>query len=190
MRKPSDVFSRVTTDRLIIRVLGESDVNDTYLSWFEDAAVIANIKAAKTQQTLCLLRTFVREKLESSSALLLGIFARDSSAHIGNLKFEPIDTSSGTAVVGVLIGNPAWRNRGVFREAFHSAAERLYSIARLHTYWLGVSLDNQAAIGAYRKAGFIERDHPPQALIPTIAPHVLYMSYKFCDRGESSRRQH
>ncbi len=178
MKHPSEHFAPVITSRFVVRPLREDDVSDRYLSWFQDETTRSYIKAADSPQTLDSLRAFVRAKRISPSALLLGIFAHDLHVHVGNLKFEPIDTRLGTAVVGVLIGDPAWRNKGVFREVFHAAAEKLFAVLELRSFWLGVAADNSAAVEAYRKAGFGAQDRPPPELIPDIHPGAIYMQYR------------
>lgn len=178
MKNPSELFTSVTTDRFVVRVLNETDVTDFYLHWFEDADAKIHVKAARSRQTLESLRTFVREKKNSPNALLLGIFTRDTSAHIGNLKFEPIDLPAGAAVVGVLIGEPAWRNKGVFHEVFDAATDKLGSLFNVHSFWLGVAIDNPAAINAYRKAGFIRQERPPNELVRVVLDDAIYMKYQ------------
>ena len=178
MRNPNDLFISVTTDRFVVRTLSENDVTETYLSWFRDEAAVAHIRAAKSTQTLDSLGVFVRDKQCDPRALLVGIFTREASVHIGNLKFEPIETNSDATIIGVLIGDPTWRGKGAFREAFLAAAQRLFSLLGLRTFWLGVETNNRNAIEAYRKTGFVAQDVPPRCLYPVITPGVIYMCYQ------------
>ena len=177
MKNPSALFRPLTTDRFLIRVLTEDDVTDAYLAWFDDQAVLPYIKAASSRQSLDSLRAFVRQKELSPTALLLGLFTRDSALHVGNLKFEPIDRASGSAIMGVLIGSAPWRHAGAFRETFQAAAASLRDLVGIHTFWLGVANSNPAAIAAYKKTGFVAHE-PPRHLYPVLTPGVIYMAYR------------
>lgn len=167
----------IETKRFRVRTLQPEDATERYLAWFSDPAVVRFIAAAKQLQTINVLRTFIAEQLVSPTSELLGIFVRpDPIVHIGNIKYEPIDDARAAAVVGVLIGDPAWRGKGVFAEVFAATASAIYRKRGIHDFWLGVDNENQAALAGYRKAGFVPGD-PPLNLIPKPRAGCTYMRY-------------
>ena len=92
---------------------------------------------------------------ERADSPLFGIFA-DETQHVANLKYESIDTQHRTAVLGVLVGETAWRGRGLFAEVFAVSAAFLRGGLDIGTVTLGVRRENSAAIAAYSGAGFVE----------------------------------
>lgn len=166
----------MSTRRFLIRTLLESDVSERYLSWFAEPAVARFIHAAKEKQTLTKLKAFVAEKYESDRALLLGIFELKTGKHIGNIKFEPIDFERGVAVLGVMIGDAAWRGKGIFNEVFAATSEYLQAKMKISSFWLGVEKSNLAAIKSYVKAGFRETA-PPAEIITNPRYDCLYMNF-------------
>ena len=140
------------------------DVSERYLGWLRDEAVSRYIDSAHAVQTLDTIRDYVRQRENRDDVLFLGIFTAEG-AHVGNLKFEPLDTARGSAVMGILIGDPEWRGRGVATEVLIASARWLRSERAIREVVLGVSLANEGAIHAYRKAGFVEvsahRAHAP-----------------------------
>ena len=162
------------TPRLILRPLEPDDATQRYLDWFDDPDTRRFIVAARERQTLDSIRFFIERRRMSESALLLGIFERQHGLHIGNIKFEPIDLSTGRAVLGVLIGDAAWRGRGIFTEAFEVSATWLCKNFGLREIWLSLDRTHAAAIRGYLRAGFCEAS-PPEELFGAALDGLMYM---------------
>ena len=165
---------QLTTARFRLETLTEASVSEQYLSWFTDTNVKKYIVTARNAVSLESLQKYVREKDLSNDALLFGIYALDSGQHIGNIKYEPVNPDTREAVMGVLIGDPAWRGKGVFGEVYAPTAELLNKSWGITHIWLGVETENTAAVSAYQKHGYVEQE-PPQRLFPQKQPHVLHM---------------
>ena len=91
----------------------------------------------------------------SNHALLLGIFDIANNVHIGNVKYEPIDFENRTAVMGILIGDKNYRGIGVAPEVIKASSIWLKNTHNITSIILGVSIENDKAINAYKKIGFI-----------------------------------
>lgn len=140
------------TDRFILRPLGLSDVNERYLSWFSGADA-ENISAQKTTHTLQDLRTYVADKVGRPDVAFLAVIDQATQRHIGNIKYEPVDRETGHAVLGIFIGDEAFRGKGVAVEVITASGRWLKGLG-IREIVLGVDVENVAAIGAYEKAGF------------------------------------
>ena len=70
------------------------------------------------------------------------------------MKLEPIDWDKKTAVFGILIGNPAYRGKGIGTEATKLVVKVAFENLGLHDVELGVIAENMAGCRAYEKAGF------------------------------------
>lgn len=148
------------TDRFHLRELGVDDVTERYLQWFSDADTTKYIAAAAGTKHLSDLRQYVLERVNRDDLLFLGIFDRATGLHIGNIKYEPVDAERGYAIMGLLIGDPAWRGKGVAAEVLRSSAAWLKDHRRIQQIVLGVSKDNPGAIRAYQSVGFVIADTP------------------------------
>jgi RimJ/RimL family protein N-acetyltransferase len=62
----------------------------------------------------------------------------------------------GYAIMGILIGDPSWRGRGVATEIIMASANWLFHNRNIKEIILGVHKLNAAAIRAYSKVGFAE----------------------------------
>lgn len=162
----------IETDRCRLRPLTEADATETYLSWFRDDETARNLSTPANTQTIDSIRAFIRERAGREDILFLGIFAADSGAHIGNIKYEPVDAKAGYAVMGILIGDPAWRGKGIAQEVLRASAAWLKSERGIRQILLGVSPDNPAAVRAYEGVGFRVGTSPYLAM-PDPRLHVM-----------------
>ena len=145
----------IETGRFRLRELTEEDATLRYLGWLANPEAKRFIVAAKTTHELERLAEYVRQRMNRPDILFLGIFEKRSGLHIGNIKYEPVDSISGFAVMGILIGDPGWRGMGVAGEAIQGSAQWLREHRGITQIILGVSDENHAAIKAYEKIGFV-----------------------------------
>ena len=162
----------IETDRFLLRTLAEEDVSDRYLAWLRNDEALSFITAAKRTSTLSSLREYVRTHSARPDTLFLGIFGKDNNLHVGNIKYQPVDSQKGYAVMGILIGDPAYRGLGVASEAIKESAIWLKRHRNINQIVLGVHKKNEAAIRAYKKAGFQIASTPH---IPMCADNVATM---------------
>lgn len=144
----------IETARCRLRPLTVADATDTYLSWFRDGETARNLYTPAASQTLDSIRTFIAERAGREDVVFLGIFAKETGVHIGNIKYEPVNTQDGYAVMGILIGDPAWRGKGIAQEVLRASAAWLKSARGIRQILLGVSPDNPAGVRAYEAVGF------------------------------------
>jgi RimJ/RimL family protein N-acetyltransferase len=130
------------------------------------------ITAAKKTSTLSSLREYVRNHSARSDTLFLGIFGKDNNLHVGNIKYQPVDSQKGYAVVGILIGDPAYRGLGVASETIKESGIWLKRHRNINQIVLGVHKKNEVAIRSYKKSGF---QIAPTPHIPTCSDSVLTM---------------
>jgi len=150
----------ITTERFLLRELTEEDVTQRYLGWLSDPESGKFIATVAAVRELSDLRQYVRERIGRGDILFLGIFDKASGLHIGNIKYEPVNSGLGYAVMGMLIGDPAYRSKGVAVEVLNASAGWLKEHRNIRQIVLGVSRDNLAAVKAYEKVGFVLADTP------------------------------
>lgn len=95
----------IISERFLLRPLTESDVTERYLEWLSDSDAKKFITAAATTKKIEDLRDYVRERIDREDVLFLGIFEKGTGLHIGNIKYEPVNSELGYAIMGILIGD-------------------------------------------------------------------------------------
>lgn len=162
---------QIQTERFILRDLGPSDVTERYLEWLGEPEAQKNITA--TTASLSALMQYVVERTGRTDVLFLGIFDALNGVHIGNIKYEPVNSALGYAIVGVLIGDVAYRGRGVTAEVLRASTAWLKANRQIHQFLLGVWRANHAAVRAYEKCGFVMAESPLLPNRPPEAPAMI-----------------
>ncbi len=145
---------RILTDRFLLRPLHPDDASARYSSWLEEAQAARYIVSAGQPHDIPALRVYIEERMGRDDVLFLGIFTRDTGEHLGNIKYEPVDSLNRFAVMGILIGERSWRGKRIAREVIDASAEWLHENRSIDEIILGVDKTHLAAITAYEKAGF------------------------------------
>lgn len=150
----------IQTDRFILRTIVKGDVSPRYLSWLQDGNSNRFINSASPDIDIAELQQFIEEKSNRDNVVFLGIFNRSDGIHIGNIKYEPVNTKEGYAVMGILIGDESYRGKNVAGEVIKASANWLWENLELKSILLGVHKLNYPAIKAYEKIGFVVSDTP------------------------------
>jgi len=172
----------ITSDRFALRPLRQEDVTDQYVQWLNEEETSRFISEAQLRHhDIESVRTYLEARIGRKDVLFLGVFVRHTGVHIGNIKFEPIDRTSKTTEMGILIGEKQWRGRGVASEILAAASKYLNDALGIQEITLGVSCDNHPAMRAYRKANFVvyRRDAKRNALRMKLR---YTSSHSYCGR--------
>lgn len=150
------ISSRIDGRRIYLRPLTETDASERYAGWLNDPAVnkYLETRSATAEE----LKAYIWQKNASQSAMLFGIFVKDTNEHIGNVKLEPIDEVKKTATMGILIGENNWWGKGIATDVTNLIVVYAFDALGLLEVRLGVIASNAAARRVYEKCGFaVER---------------------------------
>jgi RimJ/RimL family protein N-acetyltransferase len=142
----------IEADRLYFKSLKKENATEKYCSWINDNEVNKFLETKKT--TVDELKEYIDCRCEDPNCIFLGIFTKDGNEHIGNIKLEPIDFMNNQAILGVLIGEKDYWNKGYATEALKALIKYSFNHLNLNEIKLGVYKKNLGAVKAYKKAGF------------------------------------
>lgn len=166
----------IYTSRFVLIPLTAEHATPVYCAWLDDALASKYIESAQSDHSVESLRAYIHLREHRADVLFLGIFADSGRRHIGNIKYEPINTAHGYAVMGLLIGEKEWRGRGVAQEVIGASAAWLRRSCGIREIIIGVASENLGAIRAYEKAGFrrevTERINVDSAVAFTMVLHL------------------
>lgn len=168
----------IVSKRFLLRELTEEDVTERYLSWLSDADAKKFITFAAKTKSFSDLKQYVRDRIGRDDILFFGIFDKISGLHIGNIKYEPVNSGLGYAIMGLLIGDANYHGKSVAAEVLVASAHWLKAHRNITQIVLGVSKDNYRAIRAYEKVGFVEA---PTDFIQHVLPGAMTMVWKVSD---------
>lgn len=125
-----------------------------YVGWLNDAETTRFMESGYFPSTLASVQAYIEAMRSRSDVLFLAIIDRELGRHVGNIKLEPIQWIHRNAELGIMIGDPEARGRGLGTEACHLVLRHAFDRLGLHRVGLGVVEDNRGAIRAYEKVGF------------------------------------
>lgn len=149
------IINPIYTPRFLMRNLTALDDLTNYLSWMRSIDTLPYIESAKADYKTEELISYLNIINSSKTDLQLSIFEKSNQRHIGNIKFHEINFAFRSCIVGFLIGEPLWQNKGVAGEVFDFASKQLLELFGISLYKLGVDPSNIQAIRAYTKMGFV-----------------------------------
>jgi [ribosomal protein S5]-alanine N-acetyltransferase len=152
--KMSDKTAFLRGSKVYLRPLERSDLNETYLSWLNDAEVTRHLETGAFPTTMQDLEKFYQGVTGSTNAVIFAIADRKSHRHIGNAKLGPINWVHRRAMFGIMIGDKNFWGRGIGEEVTRLVVEYGFQRLNLNRIGLGVFAEHEAAVRCYQAVGF------------------------------------
>ena len=140
--------------RIYLRPVEPSDVGGDYLTWVNDPTVTKFLDVGAVPTNLVTLQRYVEKLGESPDHVFLAIIRKEDDRHVGNIKLGPINWVHRRAYLGLLLGDPSSRGKGLGGEAIELVLEHGFRTLNLHRIELGCYAAHSAAVALYQKLGF------------------------------------
>ncbi len=141
----------ISGKRLRLRAIERSDI-PAFVRWFNDPEVRRYLQMYLPMSQAQEERWF-ESQLEEHDGHVLGIETLDGTL-IGNVGLHGIDWKDRRAVLGIVIGEKEYWNRGYGTEAVSTLLGFAFGEMNLHRISLRVYEYNERAIRCYEKCGF------------------------------------
>ena len=110
--------------KISLKLIKLSNITKSYAKWMNDYEVVKYTEQKFKKHTTADIKKFVKEKINSSTDFLYGIFIFDKrKTHIGNLKIGPINKIHQTAEISYFIGEKRYWKAGIGSQAVKKAIE-------------------------------------------------------------------
>lgn len=139
---------------IFLRPLSKEDGFDNYANWLNDQETTLFIGSGKFPSTIEGLRGYIDFYNKSKDGMLLGIFLKKSSKHIGNITLHQISWKDRHAEIGIIIGDKKSRGKGYATEAVRLVADHAFNKLNLRKLYTGMIKGNEASKRAFEKVGF------------------------------------
>ena len=140
-------------NKIFLRNLRYEDINANYLKWFKNYKISKYINSSSRLSTLEELKSYFLQKKKLKNMLFLAILNYEKK-HIGNIKFEPINTKSKKIYMGILIGDENYINKGISKRVFEKVKNKFFKKFKKNKYYLTVDISNKMAVKAYLNNNF------------------------------------
>lgn len=141
-------------DDIFLSPIAADDDLAEYSDWLNDQETTQFMGSGKFPANRHHLREYIDSFNRSNNGMLLGIYAKKSSKHIGNITLQQIDWINGFGEIGIVIGNKESRGKGYAIESIKLVAEHAFCRMNLRKLYAGVVSGNDASKRAFEKVGF------------------------------------
>jgi ribosomal-protein-alanine N-acetyltransferase len=139
--------------RVYLRPMTEDDINEDYISWFQDTLVTEYLDTRAI--TVADARDYLRIGRESRSYFMYAVIDRESELHIGNVKIGPVSWLHGTSDLVTVIGRREFWGKGLATEAISIGNQLAFQELGIRKLSGGIADGNIGSVKAYTKAGWI-----------------------------------
>ncbi len=164
--------------RVRLRGAERSDL-EKFVVWVNDPEVTAGLTLFLPMSSIDEEKWFenAMQRPQAEKPLVIDMNDGGDWRLIGNSSFFDFDWYSRAAEVGIMIGDKTVWNQGYGTEVMTLLLRHGFGTLNLNRIYLRVYADNQRAIRAYEKAGFVHEGRLRQAVYKHGAySDVLYMS--------------
>ncbi len=145
----------IVGQNLFLRSLDIQDANSNYLSWLQDDEVTRHLEIRFNPPSSILdLKDLISRLNSSPDCLMLGIFLKKKSLHLGNIKLGPINFHHKTAEIGLLIGAREEWGKGHGSEAIELISTYAFKVLNISKLTAGCYASNKGSLRAFSKVGF------------------------------------
>ncbi len=127
---------------------------DSYAQWLNNQDTTLFMWSGNFPETIEALREYVDHFNKNKQGFLLGIFLKNSSAHIGNIAINKIDWKNRFAEIGIVMGDQESRGKGYATQALKLVVEHVFMKLNLRRLFAEIVEGNDASKRIFTKVGF------------------------------------
>jgi ribosomal-protein-alanine N-acetyltransferase len=142
-------------ERLYLKEINISDIDDTVMAWFDDAELMKFYTNSKNKITKEKLLSSMEEGKKVGNLYTYGIFINESDKLIGTIKIGPIHFIHKTSDLVALIGDRNYLGKGLSVDAISLGNQLAFENFNIRKLYGGMYESNIASIKAYTRAGWL-----------------------------------
>jgi len=145
---------RINADRIYLREVELSDVNQAYVDWLNDPEVNQFLETRYEVQTMDSVYEYAERMIAKEDELFFAICLKENDKHIGNIKLGPINPIHKFAEVSLFIGEKNQWGKGLATVVISILSDYAFSDLNLHKLTAGCYANNIGSAKAFLKAGY------------------------------------
>jgi RimJ/RimL family protein N-acetyltransferase len=159
---------------------------ETCCRWVSDPDVLRYLGLVQPARTLAKERAWIASVLAGKAHQRIFVIEDERGAPIGTCGLRGIDRETGTAQLGIMVGEKRLWGRGYGTAATRALVDIGFEELSLSEVRLSCHAENHRALRCYRKAGFRPSSHV--ASRPRFGRHEVRMAISRGDWERSRRR--
>jgi RimJ/RimL family protein N-acetyltransferase len=147
---------KIIGEGIYLKLLSTDDVNEKYLRWMQDPEILEFLESRWRPFTIEDLKNYVRLANDGQNNFMFGIYLKENSEYIGNIKIGCISQIHRYGDVGLIIGEKSVWGRGYGVDAINLITRYAFDEINLNKVFAGIYANNMSSIKAFKKAGYRE----------------------------------
>lgn len=143
------------TDHIFLRKIKVEDINERFMSWFEDEELMQFYTNSKKTITKEVLLQSIEQGEANNNSFTYGIFYKETGNCIGTVKVGPINLNHRISDLPVLLGDKNYHGKGLAVEAIKLGNKLAFEEHDIRKLFGGMYESNISSIKAYTRAGWI-----------------------------------
>lgn len=146
--------SFLISDKIYLRPIERTDLNENYQQWFNDEAVCQFNSHHRFPNYKQNMKEYYENCIKSRNNLILAIIDKKSDRHIGNISLQDMDFINRSAEFAIIIGNKDFWGKGLAKEACKLIIDHGFKSLNLHRIYCGTSSENIGMQKLAKSLGF------------------------------------
>lgn len=142
--------------QVALRAASPDDATEEYLGWLNDEETTKGLVTGLFPSTMEELKSYLSTAVASKDAIMFAICDIKTGKHIGNIKLDQFDWIARTCELGILIGDPNYRGKGIGKEVCRLVLKYAFEKLNIRKVFLAVFANNPGAKALYEKIGFVQ----------------------------------
>ncbi|OUJ72755.1 GNAT family N-acetyltransferase [Hymenobacter crusticola] len=144
------------SERLQLRSLRSTDIDEAFLTWFQDEELMRFYTNSRQTHTLESLLRNIQAGAATDTNYVFAIIDRETQAFIGTIKLGPINRDHLISDLVVLLGDRHFHGKGLAVEAIRLGNAIAFEEFGLRKLFGGMYATNVSSYKAYLRAGWVE----------------------------------
>lgn len=145
----------ILQERIRLSCLEDDDVDQTskIVEWLTSSSTNQYLESRFLEHTQTSQELYIREHNSDASSIYLGIYWCSEDKLVGTISAN-VNKQHQTAKLGIMIGDTAYRGRGVATESIEMLSAFLLESLGLRKITAGIYKSNISSVRAFLRAGF------------------------------------
>jgi [ribosomal protein S5]-alanine N-acetyltransferase len=139
-----------------LRGLDTSDATNQYLAWLHNPDVADLTYASQFPPTISGLRAWIEQFKDSDSSLAFAVLSKGSGNHVGNATINRINWITGTADLGLMIGESGFADSKFITDVWTSVINYAFGKLGLRRLYTGIMEPATEYIKAAEALNFVQ----------------------------------
>lgn len=139
-----------------LRKLTLEDANERYLSWIADPDVNCFLTVGKFPPTIEELKQYIAGFEGNRNAIAFAIIDTKENIHVGNATINAINWISGTADLGLMIGDKTYLGKDSAYVVWSMIIKHAFDVLGLRRLYIGILEGNIECLDAAKKIQLVE----------------------------------